>query len=102
MKQKKNPWWFACLAGAILCGLVLGWQLLIWGILMYGLILVPAGITSSPSGSSSSVGIIGGADGPTVIFVTGTPGIWEYALPLLALAGLVLCVRGCHRFSGNP
>ena len=37
------------------------------------------------AGEAASVGIIGGADGPTAIFVT-TPGWTGYILPVLALA----------------
>ena len=38
--------------------------------------------------SALSLGIIGGADGPTVIFVTGS--VWGLLLPLLALLVLGL------------
>ncbi len=36
---------------------------------------------------SNSIGIIGGADGPTAVFVTGRP-----LLPVLLGAGLILAV----------
>lgn len=36
------------------------------------------------AGEAASVGIIGGADGPTAVFVT-TPGWMGYVLPVLAL-----------------
>ena len=38
---------------------------------------------------SSSVGIIGGADGPTVIFVTGSPGAWLIPALILAAAAVI-------------
>ena len=37
------------------------------------------------AGEAASIGIIGGADGPTAVFVT-TPGWTGYVLPVLALA----------------
>jgi len=38
---------------------------------------------------ANSIGIIGGADGPTAVFVTGRP-----LLPVLLGAGLILAVIG--------
>lgn len=42
---------------------------------------------------SASIGMIGGADGPTAIFVTGNP-----AVPVLVLAALVLLIFLAVRF----
>lgn len=42
---------------------------------------------------SASIGIIGGADGPTAIFVTGNP-----VVPVLVLAVLVLLIFLAVRF----
>ncbi|MGN1345522.1 MAG: sodium ion-translocating decarboxylase subunit beta [Eubacteriales bacterium] len=43
----------------------------------------------------ASIGIIGGADGPTAVFVSGS--LWDWLLPLLLLAALaaaaVLLIR---------
>lgn len=47
--------------------------------------------------NSSTIGVIGGADGPTAVFIT-SPGVgfWAIAaLVLFAAAGLILWV--CHR-----
>ena len=45
-------------------------------------------VTLSPS-EAASVGIIGGADGPTAIFVSGVPGFLGWFLPIgLIVAGL--------------
>ncbi len=45
---------------------------------------------------AESIGIIGGADGPTAIFITGHPGIWFWAAALLA--GFVLLAIGAALF----
>jgi Na+-transporting methylmalonyl-CoA/oxaloacetate decarboxylase beta subunit len=39
--------------------------------------------------SAASVGIIGGSDGPTSIFVTGYADLWLAAAVLLLIAGAV-------------
>lgn len=59
--HKKSPLRFVCLAAAILSGLVLVGKL-IANLLVAGFI----------NGMARSVGIIGGADGPTSIFVTAS------------------------------
>ena len=68
---RKSPWRFACLGAAVLALLTLvvqvSWQL------------------SMPS----SVGVIGGADGPTAIFVSSTNPL-EHDWTGVVLAGLVL------------
>ena len=54
-----------------------------------------AGISFNIS-SASTIGIIGGADGPTAIFVTAVqPHIWEW---ILWSALLVVSVCGYHHF----
>ena len=44
-----------------------------------------------------TIGIIGGADGPTAIFVTGGPTVWEVlllaAVGVAVIAGVVFFVR---------
>ena len=40
---------------------------------------------------ASTIGIIGGADGPTAIFITGKPSAWEV---LLLAAGIAAVVAG--------
>lgn len=75
-----------CLVGALLRGLgVLLLSILAWG-----------------PGEAGSIGIIGGADGPTVIYTTGQ--VWRGALPaallvlLAAAAGIIWIVK---RYKGK-
>lgn len=91
MTHRKHPrGWLLCLLLTILSGcsllVQLGLKLLTW-ILLH---------RSSPA----SVGIIGGADGPTAIFVTSTAGSWDAELlpPLLSLLVLLLGLFGLRRF----
>ena len=43
---------------------------------------------------SSSIGIIGGADGPTAIFVTTAPGFgWKAAMLAAAVVGILVFLR---------
>ncbi len=75
---KKNPWRFAFLALAawgllkILPGIWANVLMLIWNI-------------QASFSTDVSVGIIGGADGPTAIFLTN-PAWLYYILPVLAIA----------------
>ncbi len=80
-------------AAAVLCALKLGEGLLTLAILAIGL-----GAASLPT-ESASVGIIGGADGPTAIFLTSSPneGLWL----LLAALGLALAILALRRLSRN-
>lgn len=64
---RKSPWRFAFLAAAVLSG---GWLVLYQLMLRAGMLLDTLTMTFSPN-ESASVGIIGGADGPTSIFVAG-------------------------------
>lgn len=73
---RKSPWRFVFLAAAVLSGAWLAFygvlQLLVWYIM-------------NPPGAAS-VGIIGGADGPTAIFLTSSGGAdWD-----LIIMGVVL------------
>lgn len=63
---------------------VLGVLLAVWGILA---------MTGVNPTESASIGIIGGADGPTAIFVTGTAGPLA-ALVLLCGTGILPLVLG--------
>ena len=53
-------------------------------------------VALSPS-EATSIGIIGGADGPTAIFVSGMPGLGSWLLPIglivIGLAGFFLLGR---------
>lgn len=66
---RKSPWRFAFLGVAVLSGLWLGcYRLMIW---LAGLMEeLTISIHSGSLGGAGSVGIIGGADGPTSIFVS--------------------------------
>lgn len=87
---RKSPWRFVFLIGGILA---LGWILLSRVLNRLGLLLE----TLRVFGSSATVGIIGGADGPTAVFVTGvqTNGTdWDV---VVMIAVLVVCVVGYLR-----
>ena len=73
---RKSPWRYVFLALAILSGLWLAWYL---GLTMFAQLL---------ANEAASIGIIGGADGPTAVFVTGVhTGIdWDIVL----MAGLLI------------
>lgn len=77
-KQRKSPWRFAFLAVAVMGALELLCSAAAW--LLCRLATAPG----FPVGEAASIGIIGGADGPTAIFVTG-PGWTSLLLPLLLL-----------------
>ncbi len=76
----KSPWRWVCLVVAILCAIGLVWKGII-GLFVYTL----------TRGESASIGIIGGADGPTAIFVATNPAtIGPIIVPLILLIlGLV-------------
>ena len=84
---RKGPWWFVCLAAAVISG---SW------LAFYGIIqLLAHGILE---GEAASIGIIGGADGPTAVFVTTQTGFdWDVALMaavfLLGIGGLFILRR---------
>ena len=82
--RQKSPWRFVFLAGAVLG---LGWSLVYMG--MQALIGAIFGFTSNCE--AASIGVIGGADGPTSILVAASP---RNAVPewLLALAIGAVCL----------
>ncbi len=90
---RKSPWRYVFLGTAIVSGLWLA----VYGItqILGFLILSRADI------DAASVGIIGGADGPTAIFVTSRIGIdWDLVIVILLLIlGIVgfLRLRKCHK-----
>ena len=59
--------------------------ILLLGSLLLGLIPMVALATETTGNNSASIGIIGGADGPTAIFVTGSWG------GLIAILAAVIC-----------
>lgn len=71
----KSPWRWVCLVVAVLCAIGLIWKGII-GLFVYTL----------TRGESASIGIIGGADGPTAIFVATNPAtIGSIIIPLILL-----------------
>ena len=71
----KSPWRWVCLVVAVLCAIGLIWKGII-GMFVYTL----------TRGESASIGIIGGADGPTAIFVATNPAtIGSIIVPLILL-----------------
>ena len=81
-----------CLIVAALGSLELLGNLAVWVIAKYHTI-------SATRGEMASVGIIGGADGPTAVFVTtSVGGHWLIPLAMVAL-GLVgyLCLKKCNK-----
>ena len=93
MKKQKLLRW-VCLGAAIIGGLELLGSILTWVLCRF----MPA--PGFSAGEAVSVGIIGGADGPTAIFVTASaPGVLSWLVPALLLAGGIrsyLYLRG-HR-----
>ena len=85
-KKKKSIWWSVSLGVAIVGGIVLGYRLFLQELLRYFL-LIP---------DTDSLGIIGGADGPTAIFVSGGGSQWIGMLVGLGL--LILGTVGCVYF----
>lgn len=80
---RKSPWRFLFLAAAVLSG---GYLLLYRLMLSIGILLNTLTLSFSPN-ASASIGIIGGADGPTSIFVTGpvTRQGFDWELLLIAI-----------------
>jgi len=79
---RKSPWRWVCFALIVLCLIIL---------LQGGLrrLLALALFTGA---ESASIGIIGGADGPTAIFITRPRGhfLYQYGIPALLLLAAVI------------
>ncbi len=84
----KSPWRWVCLVIAIIGALSLFWQ---------GVIMVIAYMLTR--GEAASIGIIGGADGPTAIFVSTTVApAYNIIVPLILLIlGMVGFYLLCHK-----
>ncbi len=82
---RKSPWRFAFGALAVGSGL---WVALYLLLQCFGLLLNTMQFSFSPN-FSASVGIIGGADGPTAIFVTGPSFYPDWDLLLMVLLMIV-------------
>lgn len=90
--MKKKILRILCLTVAALGGLELLGNLAAWGVAKYLTI-------SAARGEMASVGIIGGADGPTAVFVTtSVGGNWLIPLAMVVL-GLVgyICLKKCNK-----
>lgn len=89
---RKSPWRFLFLAAAVLSGL--------W-LVIYGILEAVFLSSLKAELGGASIGIIGGADGPTAIFLTTKVGIdWDIVIMLLILVvGLLgfLRLRKCKR-----
>lgn len=96
---RKSPWRYLFLALSVLSG---GWLVFYAALLRFGMLLNTLSITSYPV-PAASIGIIGGADGPTAIFVTGgvSTGLdWDviligaiFVISILAFLRLRRCKR---------
>ena len=89
---RKSPWRFLFAA----LGIYFGIKLL--GVVYVLIFTAAMGIYAKIPSMASTVGIIGGADGPTAIFVTGST-IWFNVLLELGLTAAVvgLCIWGYRR-----
>ena len=83
----KNPWRWACLA--VIVGSV-------FSVISGGALGLLVRIFNTSA--ASSIGIIGGADGPTAIFVTASPDYRWYKLGISILV-LILGILGYYRVS---
>lgn len=70
---RKSPWRWVCLVAAIVCCFMILIHSTTWL------------ITSFLSSPAASIGIIGGADGPTAIFVAASPDYFTWHLILCAV-----------------
>lgn len=87
---RKSPWRYLFGIAAVLSG---GWLVLYAILQRFGMLLNTLSWTFSPN-ESASIGIIGGADGPTSIFVAGVTtsghGLdWDVVLVVLILIGSI-------------
>ena len=79
---RKSPWRFLFLALAVLSA---GWILLSRLFLCFGMILETLYVTFTPN-LAASIGVIGGADGPTAVFVATPSGFdWDVAVMTVVL-----------------
>ena len=80
---QKSPWRWACLGLAIIFG---------WRLARHSAASILMMLLGRP-GNDSSIGIIGGADGPTAIFVTSSTDTLMYRFALYGLL-LILGIIG--------
>ena len=84
-KKQKSPWRFAFAA----CAVYGAWKLL--GVLWVNLIYLGVRVWDhfSPQMMAVSIGVIGGADGPTAIFVTTPPSMQNLHWVVLLAVGIL-------------
>lgn len=90
---RKSPWRFLFGATALISG---SWLILYGALQLYGRKLLN---NAASFGEAATIGIIGGADGPTAIFVTGKTGLpdWDVILVAAILIGSILAwLRLCR------
>ena len=87
-EKKKGPWRFAFW----LLSVYAAWRLL-WSAAGWLIAHVIGGISFEVT-KAATIGVIGGADGPTAVFVTASPGSgWELLLWGFLLAAGILGLR---------
>lgn len=96
-QTQKSPWRFLFLGAALAGGWMLLEKLAVWILYLW---LEDPLLTAS---EASTVGIIGGADGPTAIFITGpNPGAAAYLVPILLIAAGIWGYRKLKRHGEKP
>lgn len=86
---RKSPWRYLFLVLSVMSG---GWLVMYAALLRFGMLLSTLHWSFSPN-EAASIGIIGGADGPTAVFVTGgvSAGLdWDVVLILAVLVASLL------------
>ena len=90
---RKSPWRFVFGAAAFLAAV---WIVLSRVLLHFGMILETFTFQFYPN-EAASIGIIGGADGPTAIFVAGRTGFdWDVAIMAVVM---IVCILAYFRLS---
>ena len=79
-KRQKGILWYVSLGLAIAGGIVLGYQGLIW--------IVALALTHR----TGSLGVIGGADGPTAVYIASGPAWDLIAAGIMLIAGIAGCI----------
>lgn len=93
---RKSPWRYLFLVLSVLSG---GWLVMYAALLRFGMLLNTLQWSFS-SNEAASIGIIGGADGPTAIFVTGgvSAGLdWDVVLIMVIMVVSILAFLRLRR-----
>lgn len=92
-EHRKSPWRFLFGATALVSG---SWLIFYGALQLYGRRFLNNAVSF---GEAATIGIIGGADGPTAIFVAGKSGFpdWDAILVAVILIGSILAwLRLCR------